>query len=493
MKKLINAILVIVLVSACSDDFLEEVPKDRLTEANFYNTREDAIAAVYAIYDPIRQPANNPFQGMGTEYWAQLECMSDYATGRGSYIPVGQYQGLNATNAGRTSNFWSYFYQSINLANIAISRIADVEMNEDEKLALIAEAKFLRAFCYYHLVVNWDAVPLFLEPVENASEASKARTPAEDIYSSIISDLQDAEEDLPSSINQQGRPSAWSAKSLLAHIYLVRENWSLAKEKAGEVINSGQFSLVEVGETNDFDNLFSSAANGTSEEIFYLKFNNEIGNTWPFFMNWNDTEFSPYGAFVLYSLPSYPFISNWDDDDLRKKYNIFSEYKSRKTGEIKTLPESTPILCSKFRDPGAPGMGDHGTDYPITRYAEVLLIYAEAAAQDAGGPTTEAVEYLNMVKRRAYGYPSQEVSPVDYPTTGWTAASFQETILQERGYEFYMEGKRWHDLKRTNTVQETILSGKGITVLNKHLLWPIPQSEIDVNELINQEDQNPGY
>ena len=150
-------------------------------------------------------------------------------------------------------------------------------------------------------------------------------------------------------------------------------------------------------------------------------------------------------------------------------------------------------MCSKFRDPGSPGVGNHATDYPITRYAEVLLIYAEAAAQDAGGPTTEAVEYLNMVKRRAYGYPSQEVSPVDYPTTGWTAASFQETILQERGYEFYMEGKRWHDLKRTNTVQETILSGKGITVLNKHLLWPIPQSEIDVNELINQEDQNPGY
>ena len=109
MKKLINAILVIVLVSACSDDFLEEVPKDRLTEANFYNTREDAIAAVYAIYDPLRRPDNSPYQGKACMYWAQLECMSDHATGRGSYIPVGQYQGLNDTNAGRTANFWSYF------------------------------------------------------------------------------------------------------------------------------------------------------------------------------------------------------------------------------------------------------------------------------------------------------------------------------------------------------------------------------------------------
>jgi hypothetical protein len=122
-----------------------------------------------------------------------------------------------------------------------------------------------------------------------------------------------------------------------------------------------------------------------------------------------------------------------------------------------------------------------------------LLIYAEAASQAASGPSLLAIERLNMVKRRAYGLPSKLPSTVDYPSTGWTTASFRDAVIQERAYEQFMEGKRWLDLKRTGKASEKILAAKGLTIKEAHYLWPIPKQEIDTNPALSQKDQNPGY
>lgn len=107
--------------------------------------------------------------------------------------------------------------------------------------------------------------------------------------------------------------------------------------------------------------------------------------------------------------------------------------------------------------------------------------------------SASALESLNKIRRRGYGFPSNTTSPVDFPSSGFTPETFRETVLLERAYELYMEGKRWFDLKRSNTVKETILANTGKTVLDISLLWPIPQQEIDTNPEISQEDQNPGY
>jgi len=151
------------------------------------------------------------------------------------------------------------------------------------------------------------------------------------------------------------------------------------------------------------------------------------------------------------------------------------------------------VLCSKFRDPAATGRTGFGNDYPFLRYADVLLIYAEANDMAENGPSDLAIECLNKIRRRGYGYSPDATSPVDYPSTGWTASSFRDSVLQERGYELFMEGKRWEDLKRTNTAADVILQVKGITIKEAALLWPIPQQEIDTNPEIGPEDQNPGY
>ena len=391
MKRYILITLLILPFVSC-EDFLKEIPKDRLSEANFYTTLEEAESAVNAIYDPIRWCFDNP-------YLIQQEVPADYAYGRGSTLTIGgEYTGLDATNISRVGRVWTAFYKAINYANIAIEKIPEIDADESSKAVLVTEARFLRAFCYYYLVRNWSAVPLRLD----TKGEDLARTPENEVYDAIISDLEAAEDVLPST-TKFGRPSKWAAKALLAEVYLTTENWELAKEKAVEVIKSGQFSLVEIQEADDFNKLFGSNANGTEEEIFYLKYSHENGTKWPYYFLWKDITFSNFGGYVIYSYLDNPFIVEWDDNDLRKQFDIFTEYISKTTGLLTQLPDSYPVCFSKYRDTDAPSKGGHANDYHALRYADVLLTYAEAASQSSGGPTADAIESLNKIKRRAYG------------------------------------------------------------------------------------------
>lgn len=484
MKKLFLIIIIVLPFISCSD-FLDEIPKDRLTEENFYDTREQLEAAVDAIYQPIR------FSSVfGGQYLLQVEIMAEFSIGRGSTAAVGAYQGLDATNSNRVGLVWQYLYQSINYANIAIEQIQQNQsVDETVKANLIAEARFMRAFSYYHLVRHWGAVPLLL----SANPESIGRTPVDEVYAAIIADLENGEAVLPDVPEEYGRPTRWASKAFLADVYLTRSEWSLAKQKAEEVINSGRFNLLAVNALNDFDNLFGPGANGTAEEIFYLKYNNLNGWQWPHNLLYAGTTYSPFGNFVMTSSLDNRFLNEWDDNDLRKQWDVFTHYTDRITGEYQPLPSLAPVQFSKFRDPNAPTNTGHANDYPFIRYADVLLIQAEASTMAAGGPTATEIENLNKIKRRGYGYPINAPSPVDYSSSGWTASSFQDAVLMERAYELFVEGKRWLDLKRTGKIESSILHYTGITVLPAHLNWPIPQQEIDTNPLINQSDQNPGY
>lgn len=484
MKKVILLGLLVLLHASCTD-FLEEVPKDRLTEVNFYTTLPEAQSAVAAIYVPIRDNFDD-------NYCTMIDILSDYWMGRGSTRPMSIYQGLDQTNINRVSNSWGHLYRGVRNANIAIERIQIMEtISETNKNALVAEARFLRAYIYFKMVRLWGPVPLYLETVVE----DMSRKPESEIYGAIINDLKQGEIDLPPVPAQFGHPSKWAAKALLAEVYLQQGEFLLAKDKAKEVIDANIYSLVEVSVADDFNKIFGPTANGTSEEIFYLKFSHDDGTTYPHKLLWDRDQFSPYGSYVTFGLTNNKFLADWSTSDLRRQFNIFSQYTNRNTGVVETLPSSTPVLCSKYRDLTAPTNGDYANDSPVLRYADVLLIYAEAAVMADNTVSALALEYLNKIKRRGYGYPSNTISPVDFPSTGWTVTSFRETVIQERGYELFMEGKRWFDLKRLGAtrMKEICLLNKGFELKDLHLLWPIPQQEINTNPDIAPEDQNPGY
>lgn len=469
--------------------WLDEKPVDRLAGETFYKTEQDAEAAVYAIYDPIH---SNPYYGF--RWPAQYVSMEDYSSAQGVYVPVSEYKVLPSANIAITDAAWAAMYKSINASNIVLKYVPPIVMDETKKNALLAEARFLRAFNYYNLVRGWGAVPISTEAVESIDVIGGSRRAVEEVYALIIDDLKFAETNLPVAAEMEGRPTKWSAKLMLADVYLTRENWTEARDKANEVIESGEFSLVPVTISDDFYKIFGPEVVTSSEDVFSIKFVRvpDHGTVYPNFFHAGDCSYAAAGYNTFFAFPTYPLIANWNDADLRKAFNIYTQYPT-KTGGTKSNPPNQPIRFKKFIDPSAPGIYAHGTDIPICRYAEALLIYAEAESQANGGPTALALERLNMVHRRAYGYAPNVSSPVDFSLDGQTATTFRNLVLTERAYEFMLENKRWYDLKRTNTVKETIKAAKGIDVADAALLLPIPQQEINNNPNIGPEDQNPGY
>jgi hypothetical protein len=195
-------LVVVVLCTSCND-LLEEKPKSLAVEV-FYRTPQEVESAINAIYPPLRTQM--------AEYVATLECHSDFLYGRGSWENISLYQGFNDTNTNRVVPFWNGFYTAIRNANLVIANAPDGAEYDSYK----AEAKFLRAFAYFQLVRNWGSVPLRTEL--NMEQRDLAKSSVTDIYSLIVNDLIVGESNLKDNAAAAGRPTKWSAKSLLADV-----------------------------------------------------------------------------------------------------------------------------------------------------------------------------------------------------------------------------------------------------------------------------------
>lgn len=470
-------------ILSCRQELMER-PEDRLSTTNFYKTAADALVAVNAIYSPIRG------QYGGTDYGGQFTATEDYAAGTGIYLPLSLYV-MNSAGISRTDAAWRSFFQAINSANMALKYIPGIPMPDAEKNALLAEARFLRAWCYRNLVWSWGGVPIRSVPTESLEQTGGKRASVAEVNAFIVADLQYAETHLPAAPKLAGKPTKWAAKTMLADIYLTNEKWTEAMDKSDEVIVSSGYALVPVKVAADFELLFGPTALTSSEDIFSIKYSRTVGSQIAQQYSLSNSAYSSGGYGSFYGLPTYPLLRDWDRQDLRYQFNIYTSYPN-KAGVIVPNPPTSPLLFGKFKDPGfAPS---HGNDYPIYRFADALLIYAEAAGQANGGPTALALERLNMVRRRAYGQPPHAPAAVDFTmATAPTQQAFRNLVLRERAYEFLCEGKRWFDLVRTKTVKQVIREAKGIDVPDQFLLFAIPKNEIDNNPDIDPKDQNPGY
>ena len=479
MKKIIYIIFASFILLSC-EDALVEAPKSLAVET-FYNTPAEVESAIAAIYTPLRDC-------MGGLYPTQLECYTDYGYGRGSHAVLSNFQGLDGSNQSRIGGFWDRFYLSIRNSNIVIQNAPKGKnLSTADVAKYLAESKFLRAFTYFTMVRNWGGVPIRTE--ENMTVQNIKRNTADEVYQLIYSDLQFAEANLPDSPAIAGKPSKWAAKSLLADVFFYQGKNAEARDKAKEVILSNKYSLVPVTTVDDFSKIFGPEVITTSEEIFYLKFS-RLGSFQGFgylmYLNHPGTKyFGGGGYYTVYSTTSNPVIANWDKNDLR--YSLWYPYNIGLG--------SNSILTKKFIDPLAANPSGGGNDYPLYRYADILLLYAEADCRASGSISDDAVEKLNMVHRRAYGKnPVVADATVDLKKADYNKDSFVDLVIRERGYETQFEAKRWHDLKRTGKVKEIIKAATGKDVADKHLLWPIPVSELNYNSAIDPaKDQNPGY
>ena len=482
MKKILLVIPLFALLTSC-EDVLKEAPKSLAAET-FYNTAAEVEAATNAIYGALRSDA--AFKSL---YTIQQETYSELVFGRGSYNALNDHTGLDNTNVTRVGQMWDTFYLAIRNANLVILNAPKgASLTTADKNRFVGEARFLRAFTYFQLVRNWGPVPLRTEA--NMTEANITRTPVVPIYQLIQDDLKFAEENLPDKGAQTGRPSKWSAKSLLADVFLQLARYPEAAAKADEVIKSAKYSLFQVKTSEDFLGLYGADVLTTPEEIWSLKFSraSDQGNTMVMFAHHPGSKLHGAGGFFghYYDPTLNTAIKAWDDKDLRKAYNLYLWNIGL---------GATTYLNRKYRDPIAPNANSAANDHPAIRYADVLMTYAEAVSRVTNGPTAAAIDALNQVHRRAYGFPSGTVSTVDFKLTDYpTLQSFMDVLIKERGWETMYESKRWLELKRLGIAKDYIKAAENKTVADKFMMWPIPVSELNYNTALDAtKDQNPGY
>jgi starch-binding outer membrane protein, SusD/RagB family len=466
---------------ACQD-FLEEEPETFINPNAYYRNSEDAISAVNAVYAVLPRF----YQGVayGESPFFMLEMPSDQANS-GVGVSVVDQDRLDAYNFDPAIRhlrlWWEYSYQGINAANSVIHYVAGIPMEEPLKNRLLSEAYFLRAYFYFDLVRLFGGVPLITTPTLEVTPVKVARDPEEAVYGQIIQDLLAAEKHLPLVYGSAdaGRATRGAAQTLLAKVYLTRGRWQEAAAKAEEVVQAGTYQLFA-----DYADVFKAATENGREHIFSIQFERSINSS--NFHAWflprykgiqKNTE--EFGAII----PVMDFYHSFGEQDYRKQVTFFTQYPAADgSGPVTFAPH-----IFKYFDPAADASGGSGSNYPRIRFAETLLILAEAE-NERNGPTAKALQAINTVRNRAK-LPRLE----DSPGYGHSQEAFRQAVWQERSWELAYEGHRWFDMLRTNTSISGPLvgynSGSGtFQPFNKY--FPIPQREIDNNTSLVQ---NQGY
>lgn len=488
------AIGVSILSFSCSK-LLEENPKDQVFVENFFETENDAISSVNSIYAVLNSTSVGPtFGGVyHSSYWVAMGLASDEMENRlvGS-VSLDELDNFDHKPVNSIlKDFWSNAYKGVSNANFAIEGIPKVNMDEALQMRLLGEARFLRGLLYLDLVRWYGDIPLIL--TFEGAELFPDRAPKEEVYAAIIEDLLFAEANLPASYpagDGKGRATSGAAKGLLAKTYLNMEDYTSCIQYCNDIIESGNYQLwptfdevFRIPNTNGIETLFNVGFGTANNSITFWEVGQFNVRLLPRELSSEIPGINAQG----WQVPTQHLFDSFDDLDRRKKVTFISSVEQPNGGTL----EIEPHIRKYWDEITEPLGGNTENDFPYLRYADILLILAEAINEQSGGPNTEAYEAINTVRRRARfdGTQEQNVLP---DLTNLNYEQFRDAILEERRKEFVAEGHRWLDLVRFDKLTELVpLAKPGVQPQPFHRLFPIPQDEIDLNQ--NLLPQNPGY
>lgn len=482
---------------SCGDDFLDKSDPTRLNAGTFYQTEAQMDQAVNGLYSGL--------QTFTTSQWQFGEFISDNTTlhynienrGNGPSLEALEYwQYIPSTSNVR--NLYNSIYQQLVNVNTVLQRLESSTLDGDVKSSFEGQAKFIRAYYYFQLVQHFGDVILITEPIDDPDAAwIPLRSPASDVYALIESDLNSAVSILPPTLDASdiGRASKGAALSLLGKVYLTRKNYSSAVSTLQQVLTLG-YDLVD-----DYYDVFDPNNKNHIESIFDIQFqgDNDLGEnsgfTYTFYPRLSDGLVIPFAGQSGggWNIPSLDFIASYEVGDLRKDVSLAEGYFDADNNWV-----AIPFIKKYYHAHSIQGRPDD--NWPVIRYADVLLMLAEAINEESG--PSGAYTYVNEIRDRAG---LDDLSGLD-------KESFRTAVLKERRMELAFENHRWFDLKRTNTPESmaTILNaygerekanptstrgGFGFTsteyLFEPHeYLFPIPDQE----RLLNPEvTQNPGY
>lgn len=482
MKKIyiITFVFLLSFFTKCSEDFLERPPLNQISAESFWKTEADAELAVNAIYDALQTDL-----GYRLGHLAFGDVAGDDMTSFDTewFVPYDNFT-VNASDK-QITRAWRAWWAGIARANAALDHLPSMGIDEALKARLLNEAKFLRGVCYFNIVTIWGEAPLVTHELEQSEVLTLTRQPQEEIWAQIEKDFLEAEA-LPLQYTAEvGRATKGAAKAFLARTYLYQKKFQEAADKAKEVIDLEIYDLQDAYIKN-----FQTAFENGIESIFEIQFiagtggwgNNE-GNWVPSYTGPSGNSYVPSSAWAII-VPSATYPDIYEANDERRTVNLFEDGSVYNNTPFEPAWSPTGVMLAKYivGDPpvSTEGQVDAERNMPIIRYAEVLLIYAEALNEL--GLTPDAEPYLNQVRERA----GLE------PKTGLNKDGFREAILLERRIELFGEGHRFFDLRRMGKLDEYVRvnAGKDNYTEPKNLYFPIPQGERDLNPGLNQ---NTGY
>lgn len=479
-------------LTGCSD-FLTESDPSNFTVENYFTKPAHARSSVNAIYASLRDPMGSGFGGgtwMMTEFATGL-AGTDLGQAVNSYF-IKDLQ--NTSDNGYGVGYWSSYYKGIGNANLSIAKIPAITMDEAEKKRVLGEAYFLRAWYYFNLVQMFGNIPLVTEPINLQSEQLyQSPSTAEQVYALIVSDLKAAEASGLPWTDVSGKVSLGAVKSLLAKVYLTmagfplkkgNEYYDLAAKKAAEVIDSKQFKLFST-----YADLHDPAKKNIEENIFMIQYKTQVTPS-----NWQ-VSIIPYNKNIsaysdetggIYALGD--FVKSYATGDLRAKekqffYTTFTNESNRNL----SVDLGGYFIWKHFDVVAQTTSANSDLNWSVIRYADVLLMYAEAA-NEVSGPGTKVFEAVNATRTRA-----------QLPDlAGLTKDQLREEIWKERWYELCYENITWFDMVRlrkafnvsTKKFDEYVghKFSYGPVLSARELLFPIPTSEIRNNTKLKQND-----
>jgi len=478
MKKYIIYSLFVLGMASCEESLLELNPITATSVENFYKTSGDFNTAVNAIYSVLQE------KGIENEFELG-DLPSDDTFSSTNRITQGdvdfdnlQVKPSSGASANILINRWNNCYVGIAYANTLLDRINGATFAQATKNQYTGEAMFLRAYFYFTLVKTFGDVILVTHEVKSVKESyDYVRVPASQVYEQIQRDLTDAALLLPlkySSSKDAGRVNSVAARALLARVLLFQSKFSDAQPVLKTVLdNPGGNRILNV-----CDSVFMTNNGNNREILFAIQYSGTaIGQTAAV------TNIFTQGT----NLPTNDIYEAFDENDKRR-----SNFLSGKGGSV-----SRPI--NKFKDTTPGYLG--GMDYPILRYADVLLMYAECLNES--GDVNGAIPYVNQIRARAFGnttYNYQTTTPSNTTTYISSQEDMRKKILLERRLEFCFEGLRFWDLVRTNnlsilndyfTKNNIKVNGQILQIQEYQKIFCIPQTIIDINP--TKYNQNPGY
>lgn len=494
------SIAAITVLASCKKSFLDRDPQGSYTSDTYPYPKGSGPfdSEIFAVYDILRS-----YDASGSGFVAATGIRSDDAD-KGS-TPTDGPTSLEMDNFNITSNnvlandLWRGYFNIVNRSNIVLDKVAkdlDPGTPAESKVFAEAEAKFLRGYAYFMLVRFFGRVPLidkvFDDPV---AQSNVVQSEPAAIYTLIESDLQFAGSNLPLSWDPSkfpGRATRGAANGTLAKVYLTRQNWSAAQSTANLVITSQQYNL-----TTPYDDIFKETGENSKESVFEIQATANLTEKRSFGSQFASIQaVRGTGIWNLgwgFNIPSPQLEGTYETGDPRKARTILYAGGTSVFGEV--VPTGLPNTRYNHKIHSNPATRNalldnfsYWMNIRILRYADVLLMYAEAANEVGGtANTTAALEALNSVRKRARG-----TTPGVLPDITITdQAQLREIIRHERRVELAMEHERFFDLVRWGIAGQVLQNAGKNFVTGKHELLPIPFAQIDISKGVLK--QNFGY